>query len=406
MNPDSSNEGLSDRRRPGWGRSLQRSGLTCASILALAAVVALVLAPAPSFAGTNPCDCTSCHVNHHNGDYPGCTGCHDSPPRTGSHLAHFDISDLANNVTYGDQGVYNTATAYKFGCGNCHPLDPAKHRDDILQVELFNATATAGTVKAKNPASAAYDTVANTCSNVYCHSGKTITSGPVGAPLTGTASPPATTQWGPYIMDATNSNLTYAPYTVTEGRSYQTTPAWGVPGGFSTCTECHSFPLTTSAPGVQAGVGDSHQWIDGGNAGNLHAFNHNYAPLQCRTCHYSTVTATGTWSRTPYVNGVGGDVTTYGPVPLASRATHVNGVPNVAFDTVDPVLYWKGTYSLAGAAYDPATKTCSGVACHVAPRTFWPGKGTSGARLQRNPKWGQPYRGTWGSAECNLCHRY
>ena len=367
------------------------------------------------------CDCGFCHGDNHHGDgWTGCSGCHDSPPQTGTHLVHYNSPSL-NSVRYGGTTVSSTADAYKFDCGNCHPLDIAKHRDGILQVELYNPAAPSDSLKMKNPSTAAYAPGTNvvtypskvvgdttifsysdgTCSNAYCHSGNTVTSGSVGFPLQ--SSP------GVYIMDA-DCNLTYDLYTVNYSRVYKVTPAWGTNSDalhstFSTCTECHAFPLTTSYPSVDAGVGDSHQWIDNYGWGNLHAWNmSNDTPVYCRTCHYATVTQANTFSTD--IN----NVTKYDPVPLASHVMHVNGSPDVAFDQINNIVYNvirpKVTLNLSGASYDPSTKTCSNIACHYGDNTLPPG-GTSfyKIRYQQKVKWGAPSRPTDVDAECDVCHR-
>ena len=313
-----------------------------------------------------------------------------------THLAHYGAAS-AEILRYGDTSVTSTVGAYQFGCGNCHPLNRVNHMNGVVDKELYNPVAPAGSLKAKNPSTAAYDPVAKTCRDVYCHSGYTIVSGPVGQPLTSPpeAVPPGSTLNNAYVMDPTCSNLTYAPYTAAYSRVYVTTPPWGQ--AFATprtCSECHGFPPTTSDPAVSAGVGDSHQWIDQWGFRNLHAWNMGFDPVQCRTCHYVTVTEAGSYSPT-----LGEGVVVYGAVPLASRVPHVNGVPDVAFDTVNGVRY-RNLYSLASAAYDPATKTCANVACHSNGPV-----GRTGARWQRQAKWGGPYRWDWGSAECDLCHR-
>jgi predicted CxxxxCH...CXXCH cytochrome family protein len=119
-----------------------------------------------------------------------------------------------------------------------------------VDVELFDASAPAGSIKALNPSSAAFDAGSQTCANVYCHSGKSVTSGAVGLPVTSPPNPvpPGYVLNGPYIMDPSCSSLTYDPFSVTTGRVYATTPAWGAPPSFSTCKECLQFPLTTSFP--------------------------------------------------------------------------------------------------------------------------------------------------------------
>ncbi len=335
------------------------------------------------------CDCGSCHGSApHGSDWMGCSGCHDTPPQTGTHLVHYGSAPVVT-MGYGDTGVSSTVDAYKFGCGNCHPLDPVKHNNGTVDVELYDASAPVGSLKAKNPSNAAYvsgSTVSTypskmsggrslsfsngECSNIYCHSGYTVTSGPVGYPT-------GTEQYG---------NLTYPPYDVTYSRVYKTTPAWGTTGTFTTCTECHAFPLTTSDPSVQSSVGDSHQWIDDLGYGNLHAYNMGDDPISCRTCHYGTVTQANTWSQTAMFF-----VTTYTAVPLASHELHVNGTPDVHFDTVSPEnpVTWGVGPGLSGASYDPVTKSCSNVACHM---------------KQTYVIWGTPYK--YEKPWCNICHTH
>lgn len=350
-------------------------------------------------ADSTPCNCESCHGDFHGENWAGCSGCHDSPPATGSHLVHYN-SAPEPFLPYGDAGVYSTATEYKFGCGNCHPLDVAKHRNGTVDVELYDAASPVGSLKAKNPPAAAYDSGTKTCGNVYCHSGYTVSSSAVGNPLRYPANPvpPGYKVNNTYIMDPTCSTLVYPPYTVNYQRVYETSPAWGTSGNITTCQECHGFPVTTYSPTVSAGVGDSHQWIDPYGYRNLHAWNMLGNPIACRTCHYDTVTQAAGY------HYVGYDEIQYDPVPLASRATHVNGVPDVAFDTVNATVYGTHSYSLAAASYDPADKTCSDVACHYNPPASAP-PGTSN-RWQRKPAWGAPYRWYMYGVECDLCHRY
>lgn len=322
--------------------------------------------------GNNRAICVTCHVDA-NGRVGsgGCNSCHDAPPQTGAHLAHSDPSV----VGYGMVGSYSNSTAYIFGCGECHPTDSALHRNNIVDVQLSSSGAPAGSLKEKNSSTAAFS--GGTCGGVYCHSGEQVSSGPVGNPLS----------IGPnYILDS-HGNFTYAPYTVTISRLYKTTPAWSGGSVSGNCTDCHEFPLTTSVPTVQAGVGDSHQWIDDYGYGNLHAYNMGFEPLACYSCHYGEITTPNTWSRI-------GDVTTYNPVPLADRTVHVNGQADVIFNTVDPVVYntfsnGTMTFSLSGATYNTSDKSCGNVACHLG---------------QHYVVWGSPYR--WWTNECDLCHRY
>jgi predicted CxxxxCH...CXXCH cytochrome family protein len=399
------------------------------------------------------CDCGLCHGSTppHAAGWQGCGTCHGFPPATGSHLTHFRDAGgvLGNYQPYGSTSIAqdsypdpNTpAPSYMMGCGNCHPLDNAKHQNGVVDVEVYAATAPPDSLKAQNPASASFapgSTVTTytrgaytfsytngTCSDVYCHSGNTVaSSGPVGNPLPYPANPvpPGFKLNNGYTMDETCSSVTYAPYTVNYQRVYKTTPAWGTAGTFTTCTECHEFPLTTWGPAVQAGVGDSHQWYNNLEPWNYgHANNMDYfSGIPCSTCHNGTANYRGgsppiyplTADKVPtYWVQVGGKwIKAYYPVPLRNRALHVNGKPDVAFDAANGYRYYYDSpgygsynvlYSLTSAAYDPATKTCSNVSCHYngdvkADPPLW----------QQKVKWGSPYRGWYGpGAECDQCHR-
>jgi predicted CxxxxCH...CXXCH cytochrome family protein len=384
--------------------------------------VSLVLKVPPATTGTMPCDCQSCHGEHHGAAGGGCSGCHGYPPASGSHLVHYD-----NNSTlapkYGDATVSSTDNAYIFGCGNCHPMDRAKHRNGATEIELYDPLAPVGSLKAKNSPTAAYDPATKTCSGVYCHSGITVTSGPVGDPLTYPANPipPGYTLWENfYIMDETNSNLTYAPYDVYRVREYKTTKTWVNPGP-STCADCHAYPITTAYPGNAAGVGDSHAWLDSWAYQYGHAWNMTGEGVPCATCHFGSVyhrdrlpqattpPVTPPLSAT-YVDPTNSGANAYYPVDIKNRSLHVNGLAEVAFDTTGYMYYgspanWN-LRSLSSATYDPATKTCSNVGCHVGTAVSMSPGHSMLPLQQQNPKWGQPYRADWGSAECNLCHRY
>jgi predicted CxxxxCH...CXXCH cytochrome family protein len=83
-------------------------------------------------------------------------------------------------------------------------------------------------------------------------------------------------------------------------------------------------------------------------------------------------------------------VATLSEVPIYNYARHVNGLADVAFDRVNTFPFTT-PYSLANAAYDPATKTCSNISCH---------------RGQTSVIWGTPYRWYYDPYECNRCHTY
>jgi predicted CxxxxCH...CXXCH cytochrome family protein len=220
-------------------------------------------------------------------------------------------------------------------------------------------------------------TVGGTCSGVYCHSRPTFaTPDPIPASVRG---------------DAGGFPLYFPPFTLSVAREYAA-PTWG--GAAPGCDGCHGFPPRTFAPGVSAGTGDSHSYIDSNGEENLHGAVHSFAPIACATCHFATVEAEGVRT-TARRDGGTQYWSVYQAVPIANRASHVNGQPDIRFTSapVRSVTSSPDNYFLAdgGARYEMATKTCSGVSCHL---------------LQTTVKWGTPYRPWSNYLECDSCHQY
>ncbi|GEJ57064.1 CxxxxCH/CxxCH domain c-type cytochrome [Anaeromyxobacter diazotrophicus] len=364
-----------------------------------------------------------------------CTACHGFPPATGAHLAHDGLGAPRPAAGYGSvwilQDLFPAASpaeappVYSFGCGNCHPIDRARHFDGTVEVTLYEAAAPAGSPKARASASAAYDPATGTCSGVYCHSGGQETPVYVATPgwTSGAkpgcdgchANPPRYATGGAGAADA-NSHLALAD----DGWEYG--HFLGLPGPFHgpkhggawagedaapiTCQTCH-FDTTDPSSAGPSGF----YWLDTTGAYQLPGGDPSrlttswYAELQCTTCH------TGQAGGAPAGAGK--------VLPLR----HVNGRRDVAFDprlsltALDwlppapgrpsrpywetnagtympwpPDVTWDGgtaSFSLAASSYDPATKTCSNVACH----------------LVEQPVWGRPYQWiTDGGPTCNACH--
>ncbi|RMF40389.1 MAG: hypothetical protein D6755_13500, partial [Anaerolineae bacterium] len=142
--------------------------------------------------------CASCHLASDGSITGGCDTCHGAPPSTGAHLTHSG----PDAVGYGLTGNFGDASAYQFGCGECHPLNVASHQNGTVDVELTPTGAPPASMKSRNDPTAAWN--GSTCGGVYCHSGKAVTSGPVGQPLVNASNQ--------YILDA-YGNLVYDPYT-------------------------------------------------------------------------------------------------------------------------------------------------------------------------------------------------
>ncbi len=357
----------------------------------------------------------------------GCAGCHGAPPASGAHLVHA-------RLPAGVEAGYGALTAledvapaggpdYAFGCGHCHPLDPARHLDGVIDVALAPDGAAAGSLKARNAAGAAYDAASGTCRGTYCHS-----SGQ-------------------------------------EAPAFVASPAWTAPRGALGCGGCHANPPAYPSGGAGASDANGHlqlqadgyewghfaglpgPWHPGGtkHGGGLGAWppGNDAAPITCQACHFDTVdpAAAGPsgfyWLDTTGTYRLAGGRLGFdcrdchgaagGPPAGEGRVLplrHVNGRREVVFDprTSLPDLaflpaapdrptrpYWVTNASpmvtipdpaipdavmegrtlslhLASARFDPASKTCTSVACHLA---------------QTRVAWGAPYVNT---TSCAACH--
>ncbi|ABS27246.1 CxxxxCH/CxxCH domain-containing protein [Anaeromyxobacter sp. Fw109-5] len=358
-----------------------------------------------------------------------CGACHGVPPTNGAHLAHaaFPTPDVPQ---YGDLRILEAyapegGPAYRFGCGHCHPLDAAKHMDFELEVELSPAGAGTGSLRARNAPDAAYDESTGRCSGVYCHSsGQAIPAYALAPAWTSGAdlacdgchgNPPRYPSGGEGAVNAnghlglTDRGREFGHYAGLGGPAHASKHGSAQPGvgaAAITCQACHYATTDPTAVGP-SGV----YWLDttgsyqlpGGDPARLS--DPLWKATQCGTCHAAGAAPVGA-----------GRV-----LPL----THVNGRRDVAFDprtTLPPSSglppapdtptrpYWvapakfceavpagaviDGTtlsIELSGAAYDPATKRCSGVACHLGDA----------------PVWGRPYLNpgnTTGTESCCRCH--
>lgn len=324
------------------------------------------------FAGTA---CTDCH-SHLTGFAPAggaCNSCHGAPPQTAAHRTHMGIPDAG--VGYGDlrqtSDFSGDTTVYNFGCGNCHPGDIAMHRNGTVDIRLFDASAPAGTLKSKNPPTAAYTPgstaltdehgityTEGTCSNIYCHS-----SGQAEA-----------------------------------YRTYQTAD-WGRETPYG-CGDCHGEPPSYPSGAAGAANANSHYmpgqyWgEDVGHVLGIHwghsattVANQTATVINCNICHYSTVTSdrnTGQSSGQAACNACHNE-TTIPPFNnrgvIANAAMHVSGSADIAFSPLPFRSKYRGassaaahgwvdhtTYAetvLSNSTYNAQTKTCNNVECHL-----------------------------------------
>jgi predicted CxxxxCH...CXXCH cytochrome family protein len=230
----------------------------------------------------------SCNACHAAAGFPSwrtdCGFCHGYPPPTGAHRAHFGVTGRSVGAAYGDTRILEdlepTATpttassAYAFGCGSCHPLDPARHMDGTVDVELQGASAPAGSLKALAQPGASYDRASGTCAGVYCHS-------------TGQATPTyrTTLAWeGAVVTPDTRCGQCHGNPPDYAGGNSHVAHVLGMPGRYH-----NKYPIPSSTPWLQGSFhGEPSQYAGMSNyAGYMPPW--NSTPMTCQTCHFDTV---------------------------------------------------------------------------------------------------------------------
>jgi predicted CxxxxCH...CXXCH cytochrome family protein len=377
----------------------------------------------------------------------GCGACHPVPPPSGAHRVHYGDASSPPLAEYGDLRIFEDyapadGSAYAFGCGHCHPLDPARHGQG--EVDLSPAGAPAGTLKARNAADAAYDATQQTCSGVYCHSnGKqgivhvqvepdvvvSVLPFRTTPPWTSSSSldcagchddPPRYESGGAGAADA-NTHLQLASDGWETGHfaglpgpwhsSKHGGDTWGDPQKASpiTCQTCHyetADPAATGPSGFYWLNTTGNYVIPGGQLGydcdSCHQPGHAEAPtgaggvLPLRHVNgRADVVFDPRLTLPPYAALPAFPFTPSRPIFATDAALGTLG-PDASLDP-DPIPtappggwpYAAATLSmhLESARYDPPTKTCSNVSCHLAQTTV---------------EWGGPT----GFAACGSCHGF
>jgi predicted CxxxxCH...CXXCH cytochrome family protein len=360
-------------------------------------------------------------------DLVRCNGCHDAPPDTGAHRAHVAILDLPS-LAYGlewrtaELDPTGATGGYTFGCGTCHPKNVDEHRNGVVDVELDPAVGDPGGLKALNAPGAAY--ADGRCSGVYCHSSGQAS--PAFQTTPGWASgealgcggchgnPPSYPNGGP--DGAANSHI-FLAYTGREAGHFAGLPGptfhrsrHGNPTAFPTaqqaspitCQTCHAAtvdPANVMPGGVfYLDTGITTQ-LAGGSAARL--TDAAWRDTQCLTCHDGGPASPPQGAgkvRTPrHVDGsrdVAFDQRSGADLPAgwfgglgASAPTRPYFMTGATFftgytlpadagwdpPTPPPAAGQRNTlsYQLGSAGYEPATRTCSSVACHLGNGVRW-----------------------------------
>lgn len=350
-----------------------------------------------------------------------CDGCHGAPPPNGAHVAHASGADLP--TAYGSLEPRTNATSYAFNCGYCHPLDVSRHMDGKLDVELYdpsapkqpsdpNAQGDRKTLKGLSPTAAytAGTTTFNgtmatytdgTCANVYCHSAEVPLVASVPYPTSSSAPTFAWKSVTPFAdvekdQCCTGTADDYPDFAIDVTRRFAS-PRWvgETHAGPEKCAHCHAYP-PRAAPPENAGAGQGHAWMDDGFE-NGHFYNMGKGwPIQCRRCHSGTVAAylpDADYHYEPASDGIVFDKA----MTIADFTMHLNGRKDVQFDLspttcgkASPDLRYGSIPCLQTAKFDPATRTCTNVECHIS---------------QTKQTWGAPFRYSV-MAECNSCHAF
>ncbi len=363
---------------------------------------------------TKTCNNISCHGGQNAtwGDISSvaCIVCHGSLSAT--HGIH--ISDLLTSgaVTfYNFTGIRNSGTAYRIGCANCHPTDPSKHRNGVVDLTInknkvganfvatLNSLATADGINIANSGISGTAGSNVVCAAAYCHSNGRII--PLGAgdfkasPNWYAASittnrcgmchdnPPQYAGQSHYVATSSLGNNGVPPYADSGhmvGIHFKTTAKGNNENGFLGFSSSGNVAHGNAAVATTISCYICHSGIVSPATIDTYAMNGSTSKFRCGSCH------TGS-SRTRLQNGL-----------IINTALHINGVKNVVFSptsiktkaqlaTAGNALGWtrNGIYKAADSydsadlsvsTWDSGTKTCL-TACHVnQPNIIW------GAALQ------------------------
>jgi predicted CxxxxCH...CXXCH cytochrome family protein len=364
--------------------------------------------------GSKTCSNVSCHSvgttsgNPQWGGQLTCSSCHGFPPATGAHSTHVQDASQLTTTTYGGADWYadkSTATAYVFGCGNCHPQSNANHGLGIsyVQTELTFTTAQANPLRSKNATTAAYSNVGSgtgKCSAVYCHSAGNNSSTAVASAV----SP----SWNVTMSVAMSNNTcagchgnppNYASAgtgTVASNSHYNASGFMGKEGGHMVTVHydnIYNRPASNGTLTTGTSVDSSHGnasvattmgcyvchagTVPSGTQIDTYAMNGTSSQFRCSSCHTGTTT-------TKTVAGV-----------IANKANHVNGQVDILFPSTSFKMKAQlrtsamssvtttrvGTYGASGSydqinalntgsSYSALNKTCT-VDCHFDQNVQW-----------------------------------
>jgi predicted CxxxxCH...CXXCH cytochrome family protein len=234
-------------------------------------------------------ECLGCHSTY-NLCEPGDTSCIDKK-LLGAHAKHTNVELFLSGKKLSTDDYTDSSWIYsikykggfpQFGCGFCHPMNSATHKNGIVELDFNPNNALRGSVKTKNKVNGPWVTTyvqdqSVVCNNVYCHSNGFVSE-------------------------------------TTKAYSFVQTPDWyysDLHGGTSpwanvdSCSQCHgNSPNTGGKEGSSAHarhvVGNHYKDVFGGysailkpagapGTGSVHGDPATATTFNCNICHYNTV---------------------------------------------------------------------------------------------------------------------
>ena len=353
--------------------------------------------------GAKTCSTISCHSNGNatwgGPSTAGCKTCHANLSAThGKHIGDLLDSGLVSFYSY--TANKSSGTVYRFGCANCHPTDPARHRNGSVDVTVASNKPGAGYLNRLNTLvttdTGGYTRGGSnsfTCDTVYCHSnGKSTALVPAdyrqtpnwyGGTVTNKCgmchdNPPQYAGQSHYNPASSLGNNGTAPYKesghminihfskISKGNNLN-----GFLGYSAIGSKSHGNPGVANTISCYI----CHSGIVNSTTIDTHAMDGTGSKFRCGNCHTSA-------TATPVQTG-----------QISDTSLHINGTKNVAFapitfktkaqlSNVANALGWTrhGSYKAADAydssdlsvsTWDAQTKTCL-TACHVnQPNITW-----------------------------------
>lgn len=324
-----------------------------------------------------------------------CGQCHGFPPKTGAHTRHMPSNTSLLHQSYTSSGVWSVAGDYVFGCANCHPKDLSKHINGVVEVTLNKNNG--GKLASLNTVTDDISGYWRNSGKFYCFASYCHSNGGKGGPA------PFRTYSSPDWYGTFSGDKC----AMCHGNSPNSGGKIGSPAHYNT-----NSMGTGKAGGHFVGIhyddiytGGTGTAGPGNGATNSHGNSTYSTTIDCTTCHSSTVDKTvGRYNDknvvcvTCHSSGNGG---TFGHGdPALNKLNHLNGLIDVAFDSISSVrskaqikqtsfdsysaaMKRNGGYKVngsfdrakqllnTGTMWNSSGRTCGNIACHNGVSIQW-----------------------------------